>query len=70
MYPPQQEIDTPTEDREERIEWSWEYVADDWKPVILPEAPAKPDEQPARFIDGCFVCQPVACLRAPGVGWP
>jgi hypothetical protein len=70
IYPPQQEIDMAAEGREERIEWSWEQPADDWKPVILLEAPAKPEEQPARFIDGCFVCHPVVCLRAPGVGWP
>jgi hypothetical protein len=70
MYPPQQEIEAVAEDRAERIEWSHEQAADKWKPVNLPEAPAKPEEQPARFIDGCFVCHPVVCLRAPGTGWP
>jgi hypothetical protein len=70
MYPDQQEIASPAEKREESMEWGIEQPADTWKPVILPETPAKPGECPERFIDGCHIGHAVACLRAPEVGWP
>lgn len=69
-YPIQGELDSVSEDRDERMEWGIELAADEWKPVILPEAPAQPGEVPERFIDGCQSGQAVACLRAPEVGWP
>lgn len=70
LYPDQQEIDSPAEKREETIEWGIEQSAESWKPVILPETPAKAGEHPERFIDGSQVGHAVACLRAPEVGWP
>src|SRR4051812_15026835 len=70
MYPDQNELDAVAGKREERIEWDVEQPSDDWKPVILTESPARPGEYPERFIDGCHVGHAVACLRAPGVGWP
>jgi hypothetical protein len=70
LYPDQQELDAPAEKREDIIEWDIEQVADGWKPVILPETPAKAGEHPERFIDGSQVGHAVACLRAPEVGWP
>jgi hypothetical protein len=69
-YPIQSELDTVSETRDEQIEWGIEQPADAWKPVALPETPAHPGEIPERFIDGCQSGHAVACLRAPGVGWP
>ena len=68
--PIQSELDTVSEHREEHMEWGIEQPADDWKPVVLPEAPAHAGEVPERFIDGCQCGHAVACLRAPEVGWP
>src|SRR5438105_8668138 len=70
LYPDQQELDPPPEKRDEVSEWGIEQPAETWKPVILPETPAKGGEYPERFIDGCQVGHAVACLRAPAVGWP
>lgn len=70
MYPSQEELHSPSEKREEALEWDIEQPAETWKPVILPETPAKVGECPERFIDGCLVGHAVACLRAPDVGWP
>ena len=70
IYPDQQELDSPAEKREESMEWGIEQPAEAWKPVILPETPAKVGEYPERFIDGSQVGHAVACLRAPKVGWP
>jgi hypothetical protein len=70
MYPVQSEFDAVAEKREEQIEWDAERPAEDWKPVLLPETPARPGEVPERFIDGCQSGHAVACLRAPEFGWP
>src|SRR5262249_30847370 len=70
LYPDQQELDSPSEKRDEVIEWGIEQTAERWKPVILQETPAKAGEYPERFIDGCHVGHSVACLRAPKDGWP
>jgi hypothetical protein len=69
-YPIQSELDTVSEKRDELMEWGSEQLADEWTPVILPETPAHAGEVPERFIDGCQSGHAVACLRAPGVGWP
>jgi hypothetical protein len=70
MYPMQNEFDAVNESREAQIEWSVERPADEWRPMILPEAPARPGEVPERFIDGCQSGHAVVCLRAPETGWP
>jgi hypothetical protein len=70
VYPFQGELDAVTESRDEQCEWAVEQADDEWKPVILPEAPARSGEIPERFIDGCQSGHAVACLRAPETGWP
>jgi hypothetical protein len=69
-YPVQDELAPVSEKRDELMEWGIERPADDWKPVPLPETPAQPGDVPERFIDGCRSGHAVACLRAPGAGWP
>jgi hypothetical protein len=69
-YPVQEELEAVSEQRDELMEWDAEQPADAWKPVVLPETPARPGEFPERFIDGCQSGHAVACLRAPEVGWP
>ncbi len=58
------------EDRPDVIDLASEVEPDDWAPRILPEEPTKPDETPARFIDGCHTGHAVTCLRNPSHGWP
>jgi hypothetical protein len=69
-YPAQAEMDAVSEERDERLEWDVEQPAEAWKPLVLPETPARSGEFPERFIDGCQSGHAVACLRAPGDGWP
>jgi hypothetical protein len=69
-YPDQKELDSAGEEREERIEWSAEEPEDEWEPIWLSEAEPKAGERPERFIDGCHTGHAIACLRAPGMGWP
>jgi hypothetical protein len=70
MYPVQTEFDAASESRAAQIEWSAEQAADQWRPIIPPEAPARPGEFPERYIDGCQSGHAVVCLRAPETGWP
>lgn len=70
LYADQREIEPPGEGRGEVIDWGIELPAEAWKPVILPETPARGGEYPERFIDGCQVGHAVALLRAPKEGWP
>jgi hypothetical protein len=70
VYPEQPEVEALSEEEDGLIEWDQEVHRDDWKPIVLPEAPAKPEETPQRFIDGCHVGHAVVCLRAPESGWP
>jgi hypothetical protein len=70
MYPDQKELDPTPEGREETCDWSVEVPAEEWNPIALSEQPARDGEFPRRFIDGCHTGHAVACLRAPGVGWP
>ncbi|HEY3787323.1 MAG TPA: hypothetical protein VGL71_00655 [Urbifossiella sp.] len=61
-------METDTEERA-AIRWDCEREADDWKPIICPEAPARPGESPTRFVDGCHAGQAVTWLRNPSHGW-
>lgn len=70
IYPEQPELEAMSEEQEELIEWDHEVPQDEWKPIVLPEAPAKSDESPQRFIDGCHLGHAVVCVRAPETGWP
>jgi hypothetical protein len=70
IYPEQPEVEPMSEEQEELIEWDHEVPRDKWSPIVLPEAPAKLDEAPQRFIDGCHVGHAVVSLRAPETGWP
>ena len=57
------------EDAFTNFEFEAERELDKWEPVIPPEAPAKSDEIPVRFIDGSHMQEPVLCLRSPA-GYP
>lgn len=70
LYADQPELEPPRERRDEVIEWGIEQPAESWKPVILPETPARDGDYPERFIDGCQAGHAVALLRAPKEGWP
>lgn len=70
MYTIQPELESAEAKREDAIDWDVEQAANDWKPIVLPETPARRGEYPERFIDGCHVGHAVACLRAPEIGWP
>lgn len=52
------------------VELNVETPADQWGPVIVPEAPDRPGEAPVRFIDGSQNGQPVLSLSVRGRGWP
>ncbi len=70
VTPPRPEL--PTTEEAEPVagkEMSVEVDIANWKPVPLPETPAKADEIPTRFIDGSHVGQSVLCLRSPQ-GYP
>jgi hypothetical protein len=69
LMPPLQSL---TADAEERalIDWNCERDANDWEPVICPEAPMHADERPTRFVDGCHNGKTVTWLRNPSHGWP
>lgn len=69
-YPLQGEIAAEAENREDQIDWSVELLPDQWRPLPLPETPARVGEVPERFIDGCQTGQAVAWMRAPDSGWP
>jgi len=56
-------------DAKETVDLSVEVAPEAWKPLIVPEAPARDREFPTRFIDGSQAGQPVLCVRSP-LGWP
>lgn len=67
--PPQPVLPPEDEGRPDPARLDVEHAAEDWRPLIVPEAPVRPDEAPRRFIDGSVTADPVLCLRAPA-GWP
>lgn len=68
--PPQPEMPPTEEDGSDAVLLNVEVAPENWRPMIVPEAPARPGEYPERFIDGSHAGHAVLCLRAPGVGWP
>lgn len=69
--PPRPEA-RPADEAEESVtnyKFDAERDPDDWSPVILSEAPTKPEETPQRFIDGSHIGQPVLCIRS-AAGYP
>ena len=54
------------EESSDAIDRTVEVEEDEWAPILVREAPARPGEYPERFIDGS---QDVLCVRAPR-GWP
>src|SRR5579885_3018739 len=54
---------------DDAVDLDVEMPAGRWAARIVGEAPARPGERPARFIDGSLYALPVLCLRAPQ-GWP
>lgn len=70
VTPPRPELPTPGEPNPVAgADLSAEVDIADWKPIPLPETPAKPDETPTRFIDGSHAGQSVLCVRSPQ-GYP
>jgi hypothetical protein len=67
--PPRPEAPGEDDTTTGNLDLAAERDPDDWSPVPLPEAPARPGEFPVRFIDGCHSGQPVVCLRSPQ-GYP
>src|SRR4051794_16139124 len=66
---PQQPILEMDEHLPERVVLDVELEADEWRALVVPEAPAREGEFPVRFIDGSQANQPVLWLQAPA-GWP
>jgi hypothetical protein len=62
--PPEEETDA-----KETVDLTVEITPEAWKPMIVPESPAREREFPTRFIDGSQTGQPVLCVRSP-LGWP
>jgi len=67
--PPRPEADPIDAPPAGTLDFSVELDPDDWKSIVLGEAPAKAGEYPERFIDGCHAGRPVLCLRSPQ-GYP
>lgn len=70
--PPQPNIPLDARDEDGAkpgVDRTVEYPEAAWKPIIVPEAPAKAGESPVRFIDGSHTGEPVLCVRTES-GWP
>ncbi len=67
--PIQPTLQVEDDESNDAIDRTVERPEDEWAPIIIREAPAKPGEYPERFIDGSQTGEPVLCVRAPR-GWP
>ena len=71
--PPQPNVpldpDADDDDTKSTVNRTIEFAEAAWKPIIVPEAPARENEFPERFIDGSHVGLPVLCVRTE-LGWP
>ncbi len=71
--PPQPNVpldpDDADDDKKSAVDRTIEFPEAAWKPIIVPEAPARDGEFPVRFIDGSHTGLPVLCVRTER-GWP
>lgn len=65
MLPTLPEPEDPESDEEPSVFLDEELPLDQWKPIIVLEAPTKPGETPSRFIDGSQRHLTVMWLRSP-----
>jgi len=70
-YPIQPLVEEGSEKADELVDLTSEIEDPDrWVPLTPSEQPARQDEFPIRFVDGCITGEAVTWLRNPTHGWP